>query len=51
MGYSEIKKYTDNVGFEQDVTNISYHVEKMQERISDDPDYINIVNKLDKVEY
>jgi len=26
-------------------------VEKMQERISEDPDYINIVNKLDKVEY
>jgi chromosomal replication initiation ATPase DnaA len=51
MGYTEIKKYTDNVGFEQDVTNISYHVEKMQERISEDPDYINIVNKLDKIEY
>ena len=51
MGYSEIKKYTDNAGFDQDVSNISYHVEKMQEKINDDPDYIKIVNKLDKVKY
>jgi chromosomal replication initiation ATPase DnaA len=51
MGFTEIKSYTDNAGFEQDVSNIKKAVDRVEEKISSDPDYVHIVNKLDKIEY
>ena len=51
MGYSEIKKYTDNVGFDQDVSNISYHVDSFKVKLEKDPDYFFILKKIDKIEY
>jgi chromosomal replication initiation ATPase DnaA len=50
MGLTEIMGYLSNLDYHEDPANIKRSIDRVQERINSDDDYIHIVNKLDKIE-
>ena len=50
MGLTEISSYAEKVGLNEDASNVRRAIEKVKEKLNDDPDYVYIIKKLEDIE-
>ena len=49
MGLTEISSYVEKSGLIEDASNVRRAIDKVKEKLSEDPDYLYIIKKLEDV--